>query len=185
IFKTISEYLRYELFLYGARRLVDRNHQLRTLSNPVLGAFIAEMKSETYLPNDVICKLGAQVKNVYFINFGAVAIIDKFGSELCHLDDGHAFGFMYLALPEVRDASPIEVVAAELSDIYSMHRQRFERFLAEHPDMRRNFEAAAQERVEIFKKYMGQLRGVDLMTEIRSQRLLEERRKRPRMPEVV
>jgi len=58
IFATLSSYLRQELMLFGARKLMVKVELFKVLPRSVVGAIIGNAKQIMYLPNDFIATQG-------------------------------------------------------------------------------------------------------------------------------
>lgn len=82
IMSTISPRLKQDVALSTCRHLLENVSFFRSLPRSVLARLAKLMKRETFLPNDVIVCAGTQVKAMYLIAAGTVAVYDKNGKEV-------------------------------------------------------------------------------------------------------
>ncbi|CAH1155081.1 unnamed protein product [Phaedon cochleariae] len=179
ILNTLSEHLRVELYLFGAKKLIEKASVLNTLPRAILGTLFTHMKSETFLPSDVVTRIGGNVENVYFISTGTVAVINEDGQELCHLEDGEEFGFV--SLWTSTDVTQIYMhIAVETSDIYYISKRMLIDFLDSHPEILRYFENRVKKRIERYRVLEENMMkgGDDVMSSLRAGKILEKQNMR-------
>ncbi|KAF7276521.1 hypothetical protein GWI33_010164 [Rhynchophorus ferrugineus] len=96
---------------------------------PILQNFILEV----YCPNDVVVSCGTRGRFLYFLASGTVAVYTYSGKEVCHLQDGAYFGELSLLLKETHVTATI--TAIEMSKIYKLKKEHFERFILSNRDI--------------------------------------------------
>lgn len=86
---------------------------------------------------------GSQPDGLFIVLAGAVGILGETGNELARLGPGDHFGELSL----LRDAArQNDVVAAEDSELMVIPKDRFDRLLAENPELAKRVRQAADER---------------------------------------
>ncbi|KAJ8954657.1 hypothetical protein NQ314_007057 [Rhamnusium bicolor] len=178
IISTLSEHLRTELFLFSARKLIQKASIFRTLPKATLGTIVASMKSETYSPRDVIISVGAVVEDVYFISSGTVAVSNEDGLELCHLEDGDEFGITTFLTENVQRYAH---VAVEATEVFYINKSLFLGFIQTHSESMKVFEATVKKRLTSYEQIEEHVKkgGVDLLSELHAGLILERLLKRP------
>ncbi|KAG5870640.1 hypothetical protein JTB14_002099 [Gonioctena quinquepunctata] len=172
ILATLSDHLKTEMFLFGVRKLLENAQLLKNVPKSTLGTLIAFMKSETYLPTDVITKAGAKVEDVFFISSGTVAVINSDDNEILHLEEGDEFGF--LTSPEGN--TMYTHIAVEISEVYYVSKKVFIDFLEHHPEIFRYFESRMKRKIGKYNEVECNLDkgGNDVLSSLRAGKLLEK-----------
>lgn len=172
--ETLSVPLRNELFLYGAKRWIDKTPHLRNIGSLALGSLFAHMTVETYLTDDVIFDCGVHLEHVYFVACGTIIVYNKNGLELGHFTDGEEVGVinMWTGRPTY-----YKTVAAETTEIYMIHKKYMLDFLTEQYQLTKFYEKREAERAKRFTTYEELLKGhgSDVISQLREQKILEKR----------
>lgn len=176
IIDTLSENLRTELFLFSARKMIQKVEIFKKLPSQTVGFIIGAMKSETYSPKDIIVTIGSEVSEIYFISSGTVAVMDTQGTELCHLEDGDVFGTTCLFLKKQVYA----VVAIETTEIFIINKNQFIEFLQPYSEVMNVFYRTAKDKFAKWRKLEDNvtMRKVDPLSQLKSGNILEKRTKR-------
>lgn len=116
ILATLSEHQRSELFLHSCKELIDNTKLFLGIPKTVIGAIMASLKHEVYLPNDVILKAGTLAESMFFIDKGTVAQIMANGKEVRHLEDSEHFGELALVIDEMHGQRITSYVATEMTE---------------------------------------------------------------------
>jgi len=116
ILNTLSPHMRQEIGMHVCRKLVENVTFFSNLPLSLLTRIVALLKSEIFLPNDVIVRANQPGDCMYFIASGTVAIYTGSGKEVCHLEDGAHFGEIALVMPDARRVA--SVVAVEICELY-------------------------------------------------------------------
>lgn len=82
IMSTISEQLRQAIYLHTCKSLLESVVIFKGLPTTLLIRIVTCMKSEIYLPNDVIVNAGNIGDSMFFIATGTVAIYTGAGKEV-------------------------------------------------------------------------------------------------------
>ncbi|XP_074028982.1 potassium/sodium hyperpolarization-activated cyclic nucleotide-gated channel 2-like [Leptinotarsa decemlineata] len=172
IFATLSENLKTELFLFGARRLIEKAQVLKSLPKPTLAALLAVMRSETFVQMDVITKAGSSIENIYFISAGTVAVINSENIEINHLEDGDEFGFFVTS----EGKQLFTHVAIETSEIFYLSKKTLLEFLGTHPEIFKYFDARVRKLSEKYRNIESTIGrgGDDVLSSLRSGNILEK-----------
>ncbi|KAI4467535.1 i[[h]] channel isoform e [Holotrichia oblita] len=126
IMATLSEHLRYEIKLCTSSHLIGKVAIFKGLSRNVVGSIIGGLNLDIYLANDVIIQCNSVVENWFLISYGTVAVIHKTGVELIHMQDGECFGEVQIVTGE----SDVNIIAVEISEIFSIPRNDFLKYLS-------------------------------------------------------
>lgn len=178
IIDGLSETLRTELFLFSANKLIRKVDIFKKLPKSTLGTIIAMMKSEIYSPKDIIVKHGSEISDIYFISSGTVAVVNKKGIEICHLEDGDEFGTCSLIVKQQIFA----VVAVETTEVFFIDKNLFIKFLQPHSEVMIEFHRTIKEKLTLFKdmEEKATSRKLDLVSELQKGNILEKFIRRPR-----
>ncbi|KAG5865293.1 hypothetical protein JTB14_012363 [Gonioctena quinquepunctata] len=176
IIATFSEHLKTEMFLYSAKKLIEKEKILKNVPKNNLGVMFAYMKSETFLPTDVITRAGAKVDNVFFILSGTVAVINSDDIEIMHLEEGDEFGFWVSAEGNIMYTH----VAVEITELFYLPKKVFLQFLQEYPDVAKHADNMVKKKIGRFNAIEASLErgGEDVISELRTGRLLEKQNMR-------
>lgn len=79
---AISEKLRKEISLFSCRKLVENVSIMAELPQNIVTEVISSLKSEVFLPNDIIVKAGTPGDCMYFLETGTVSVLTKNGKEV-------------------------------------------------------------------------------------------------------
>ncbi|KAJ8958430.1 hypothetical protein NQ318_002216 [Aromia moschata] len=178
IFSTLSEHLRTELFLFSARKLIQRLFVFRSVPKPVVSSLISLMKMEIYSPREIIIKMGTTVENVSFISSGTVSVINQEGTELCHLEDADEFGI----ISSVTDDKQIyQIEAVEPTEIIYINKQYFLNILHNYGDVLAKMDEMVKQRLARLMKIQEHIKkgGSNIISDLRNGNLLERFHKRP------
>ncbi|KAK9753927.1 5prime-nucleotidase, C-terminal domain [Popillia japonica] len=191
IMATLSEHLRYEIKLCTSRHLIGKVAIFKGLSKGVVGSIIGGLNLDIYLSNDVIIHSDTFVENWYLISYGTVAVVHKNGVEIIHLQDGECFGEMQIITGEsemsiiaveITGESEMSIIAVEISEIFSMPRNDFLKYLS-NDTIRRRIDDLVQERqtsAKIILERYALLRQEreEVLYKVRSGKILEHGRLR-------
>ncbi|CAH1156197.1 unnamed protein product [Phaedon cochleariae] len=151
---SMSESLRADLFLYGARKLIQRHEALKNLPPHALGTLVAQMDYQLYLTGDVIIDNGYLINHVYFIASGTIAGYNSVQEEILHLEEGGEFGLTSWLIYKT-NITVLRWVAVETSEVYTITRDALGVFFDAQPEVAKYFEARMRERVGKFEKHRG------------------------------
>lgn len=178
ILENLSERLRTEIFLYGARSLIENTPFLKKMSFNVLGTLFAQMKSETYLGGQVIVKAGDEINNIHFIASGTIVILFKDELELGHLKDGNDFGCQRQWVTK-KSYYRYTYMAIESTQIYYIPVKVFVDFFRMQVEILQYFEMKTKVRNEYLKKLetisASDQKQENIIATLRAGRLLEPR----------
>jgi CRP/FNR family transcriptional regulator len=117
-----------------AARLRSTIPFFRELDTAVLESLAPMLAERTFKKGSVIFFEGDEGDDVFFIRSGAVQIYTFDGAKkviLAYLRDGDYFGEMAMIKPGARRSASAE--AAQLTKVYTLKRNAFERLILEHP----------------------------------------------------
>ncbi|XP_011694095.1 PREDICTED: potassium/sodium hyperpolarization-activated cyclic nucleotide-gated channel 1-like [Wasmannia auropunctata] len=146
ILNTLSPQMRQEIGMHVCRKLVENVTFFSNLPLLLLTRIVALLKSEIFLPNDVIVRANQPGDCMYFIANGTVAIYTVSGKEVCHLEDGAHFGEIALVMPDSRRVA--SVVAVDICELYRLDRADFARTIHPYPMLWEQIKKIAIERHE-------------------------------------
>ncbi|KYM99904.1 Potassium/sodium hyperpolarization-activated cyclic nucleotide-gated channel 4, partial [Cyphomyrmex costatus] len=146
ILNTLSPHMRQEIGMHVCRKLVENVTFFNNLPLPLITRIVALLKSEIFLPNDVIVRVNQPGDCMYFIASGTVAIYTSTGKEVCHLEDGAHFGEIALVMLDERRVA--SVVAVEICELYRLDRADFARTIHPYPMLWEQIKKIAIERHE-------------------------------------
>ncbi|KAG5308122.1 HCN2 protein, partial [Acromyrmex insinuator] len=146
ILNNLSSLMRQEIGMHGCRKLVENVTFFNNLPLALITRIVDLLKSEIFLPNDIIVRVNEPGNCMYFIASGTVAIYTITGKEVCHLEDGAYFGEIALMMPNERRVA--SVVAVEICELYRLDRADFARTVHPYPMLWEQVKKIALERQE-------------------------------------
>lgn len=103
------------------------------------------LRSQLYVPGEIIVKKGDPGKEMYLISSGAVAVEGDLGQRFAVLKSGQHFGEMALLFPMLRTAT---CRAIQYSDIFRLHYDDLHDILQEYPEVLESITKATLEKLE-------------------------------------
>lgn len=132
-----------ELLLHINQPIIQKVSFLNTASPELIEELMSELKPRVFVPGERIFKAGEVGDSLYFIQNGNVAIISKDGKKLATLGEGSFFGEMALLSDNPRSAT---AQADEFCDIFTLHRESFERVTNSYPEFRSHIQEVMAKR---------------------------------------
>lgn len=142
--EILSNNLREEILLHVTKCHIERVSLFNNIPENILVKVVSKLKTEIYLPEDIIVQAGSKGICMYFIYFGTVAVYTPSGKEICHLEDGAHFGEIALVFSEKRTASVVAVTACEL---FRLNRSDFFEVMEPFPELMEKIVGMAHERL--------------------------------------
>ncbi|KAJ9575889.1 hypothetical protein L9F63_007201, partial [Diploptera punctata] len=145
ILETLTGQLSEDIVMYNCRKLVENVDFLKDLPIDLLLRIVAHLKSEIYLTDDVIVKVGSKGDFMYFIASGSVAVLGPDNQPMVYLDEGSHFGEIAIIMEFTRTAT---VVAVETCELYRLDRVDFRAAIGPYPDLLVKIEQIARRRFQ-------------------------------------
>lgn len=139
--------LRQETILHLHSDLIRSMRFFGGKTNDFIVMVVTDLRPRIAYPDDIIIRKGDRADAMYFVNKGKVLILrsgDKGGRILCELEPGQYFGEIGCLLNNNRLNT---VVAAELTELYSLGRKRVLEIMAEFPAWADEVRQSALERL--------------------------------------
>lgn len=131
---ALSENLQMEVNIYVFRSLIAGMPVFAQIGIKEASEFFLDLKTEIYLPNDVILSPLTREKYFYILAYGTVCVTHHSGKEICHLEGGSHFGEVELLLGT--EVYMYTVTALEVCEIYMLESTKFQSFLNKFPKTR-------------------------------------------------
>lgn len=147
--EILPKKLRQQIQLHVSREHIRTVDFLKRIPQYIVRELVIRMKSEIYLPNDIIVHAGIPGNCMYFIYYGTVAVYAPSGIEMCHLKDGSHFGEIALLFNEPRVATVVATTACEL---FVLKKTDFDEVFSFYPGIRDDIFRMANERVNLVKR---------------------------------
>ncbi|XP_057651918.1 potassium voltage-gated channel subfamily H member 6-like [Diorhabda carinulata] len=171
----LTERLKTELFLFGAKQLISSNKFLKSLNVSDLCWLFSHMKTAVVGKTETVVDYMHYVNSIYFVLSGTLAAYYK-DLEIFHVKDGDVFGVIILFKNE---ASPYNVIAIETSEIYYVKKKWLDILLEKHPEAFKYFKTIYAERMKKFHDVrMKREAGEDGRELLRKGLLLEKLKRR-------
>ncbi|RZB94442.1 potassium/sodium hyperpolarization-activated cyclic nucleotide-gated channel 1 [Asbolus verrucosus] len=164
ILNTVSSVLKQEILLHTCQTMIETVDFFKDLPTQVMLRLVTKLRSEIYLPNDIIVMAGYTGNAMYFIYTGTVAVYTSTGkevlflwgwneskhffSQICHLEDGGHFGEIALVYNEPRVAT---VVAVRECELFKLNRKDFQEAIEPFPELTKKIRVLAMSRMETTK----------------------------------
>ncbi|KAL1506665.1 hypothetical protein ABEB36_005989 [Hypothenemus hampei] len=179
IFATLSAYLRQDLLLFGARKLIAKSELFRAFPRSVMAAVIANSRQIVFLPNDYIAKREV-ADEIYFISSGTVAITNLNNEEVGHAEDGDEIGLIGAFSPPPY-IYRFNYYAVETTEVYCITYRDFWTLVSDQEDLLKHFSKKVEEKIDTYfiSEQVYQVHGFDLLSELSSGKILERPRLRP------
>lgn len=176
ILSNLSDGLKTQIFLFLAGAVMQKSNVFKFIPQEEVSSMISLMKLKTFMPGDLIFKPGQCIENIFFISSGSIAIVNKDGLELCHMEDGDVFGLCTLVMGKESNSA----VVLEATDIFIIKTDIFYQFLEAYPEAAKYIRRLAKERVAVYKQMEHAARNKEngCRADLRNGALLEKRRRR-------
>ncbi|XP_044252718.1 potassium/sodium hyperpolarization-activated cyclic nucleotide-gated channel 1-like isoform X2 [Tribolium madens] len=132
ILNTLSKILKQDILLHNCKKMVEKVDFFKGLPGSLILRLVTKLRSEIYLPNDLIVQAGIPGNAMYFIYVGSVAVYTINNQEICHLEDGSYFGEISLVINEPRVASVIAITNCE---VFRLSRKDFMEVMEPYPNL--------------------------------------------------
>ncbi|EFA08494.1 potassium/sodium hyperpolarization-activated cyclic nucleotide-gated channel 1 [Tribolium castaneum] len=132
ILNTLSKILKQDILLHNCKKMVEKVDFFKGLPGSLILRLVTKLRSEIYLPNDLIVQAGIPGNAMYFIYVGSVAVYTINEQEICHLEDGSYFGEISLVINEPRVASVIAITNCE---VFRLSRKDFMEAMEPYPNL--------------------------------------------------
>ncbi|XP_045477531.1 potassium/sodium hyperpolarization-activated cyclic nucleotide-gated channel 1-like isoform X2 [Harmonia axyridis] len=123
----LSDRLKKEVNFHSSNQLIKQVQIFEDVPTKILGEVLSHLKSEVFLPNDIIISAGSPAECMYFIASGTVAVTTASGREVCHLEDGGYF-------------------ALEICETYRLDSKTFRNCFKSNPGIFQKLKAEAEKR---------------------------------------
>ncbi|KAJ3646282.1 hypothetical protein Zmor_023875 [Zophobas morio] len=153
ILNTLSKILKQDILLHNCKKMVEKVDFFKGLPGSLILRLVTKLRSEIYLPNDVIVQAGITGNAMYFIYVGSVAVYTIHEQEICHLEDGSYFGEISLIINEPRVAS---VVAITNCEVFRLSRRDFLEAIEPYPNLSSRIRDSALARLKRTQMMMSQ-----------------------------
>lgn len=178
ILHFLSNYIREELLLWQARKLIQNVQLFKLFPKSVTGSIIGCCQFAIYMEGDTVVKAGDEMNTIFFIASGAVAVSSEDNTEVAHMQDGDQFGLTSAITPE-RLWFRFNYTAIETTEIYYIRSVDFKKFVGNEDDILKFFSHTLEERFQKFQRELGAAKvGRDVLSELSSGKILEMPRKR-------
>ncbi|CAH1377429.1 hypothetical protein MTP99_018826 [Tenebrio molitor] len=153
ILSTLSKILKQDILLHNCKRMVEKVDFFKGLPGSLILLLVTKLRSEIYLPNDMIVQAGISGTAMYFIYVGTVAVYTTNEREICHLEDGSHFGEISLIINEPRVASVIAVTNCE---VFRLSRKDFLEAMEPYPNLCNKIRQSALARLKNTRQVMNE-----------------------------
>ncbi|KAF7267322.1 hypothetical protein GWI33_019442 [Rhynchophorus ferrugineus] len=181
IYNALSQYLRQELQLFVARGLISKVTIFKYLPKSTVSTIISKSKQMVFTTNKALILRNDPIDNIFFINYGTVAVLNATEVEITHLKDGDDIGLegLFKLINEITHS--YSYVATETTEVYVISVKEFRNLVPDKVDMK-VFTKKVDQRTEEFNKIeeVATTQAVDLFSELKSGKILERPRIRTR-----
>ncbi|XP_044758491.1 potassium/sodium hyperpolarization-activated cyclic nucleotide-gated channel 1-like [Coccinella septempunctata] len=140
----LSDRIKKEINYHASNKLIQQVQIFEDIPTKILTEIISHLKSEVFLPNDIIISAGTTADSMYFISSGTVSVTTASGREVCHLQDGGYFGEAALVLNHKKSIS--SVTALEICETYRLDSKTFRNCFKNYPEIFHKLRAEAERR---------------------------------------
>ncbi|XP_044262381.1 potassium/sodium hyperpolarization-activated cyclic nucleotide-gated channel 1-like [Tribolium madens] len=145
VLSNLSSVLKQDILIHRCQKMVENVEFFKDLPTHVFLRIVTKLRSEIFLPNDVIVLAGYAGQAMYFIYMGTVAVYTGNGKEICHLEDGSHFGEIALVINEPRVAT---VIAVKECELFKLSRRDFQEAIEPFPELNKKIRQLAMSRLE-------------------------------------
>lgn len=146
ITNMLPEIILRQINLYSFRKLLGSVTILRILPPNVINKVITKLKTEIFLPNDIIIKAGSTADCMYFLGTGTCCVLTPSGREVCHLESGSYFGEMALMKKDLKRTA--DVIAIEICEVFRLDVKTFKECLLSDENISKKLESTGETRSE-------------------------------------
>ena len=145
VLNNLSMALKHEILYERCQTMIEKVEFFKDLPPYVITRIVSKLRSEIFLPNDVVVVAGYTGHAMYFVSMGTVAMYTGGGKEICHLDDGSHFGEISLVINEPR---VVTVVAVRECELLRLSRRDFQDAIEPFPDLYRQIRLQGMSQLE-------------------------------------
>ena len=153
VLNNLSPVLKHDILIQRCQTMIEKVDFFKDLPPSVMVRIVTKLRSEIYLPSDIIVMAGYTGNAMYFIYVGTVAVYTGGGKEICHLDDGGHFGEITLLINAPRVAT---VVAVKECELFRLSRRDFQEAIEPYPELNKKIRRLAMSRLESTLQMMSQ-----------------------------
>ncbi|XP_050511951.1 potassium/sodium hyperpolarization-activated cyclic nucleotide-gated channel 2-like [Diabrotica virgifera virgifera] len=113
----VSTTLREQIMINLVHNYLTKADILKTLPRNILVKLVTKLRSEIFLPDDIIVLAGKPASSMYFVYYGTLAVYNATGLEIAHIDDGDCFGERDMLINETRTNTVIAITSCELFNL--------------------------------------------------------------------
>lgn len=181
ILDTLSEHLRYEVFLYSCRNVLEKVPLLHGIPKALIGSAISYLKKEIYLPNDVVIKCGDVSQRMFWVSYGTLAVY--YGPkviEILHFQDGDHFGDK--SILRGVNLNRLTVVALEITEIFTLAKKDIRHCTGFVKEISERVTKLSQDKTKVYLKMAKIMEDTNedkinkVLLDIRRGRILEKER---------
>ena len=136
--------LKTRVALYLNREIIEKVPLFKGATEEFLTEVILNLEPVIFTPGDYVVKKDEMGYNMFFISKGSVDVVSEDETIVyATLSDGAFFGEIALLLSTPRTAT---IKARDYCDLYSLHKDTFQKILQRYPDFAHSIEEEAQRR---------------------------------------
>jgi hypothetical protein len=138
--------LRKEIMMLSCSHFLSKVTIFKNLPQLLLEQINMCLELEIFFPGDVIISAETVGEYMYFISYGTAQIISSKGVIYDRLFDGDYFGEIELLTRGIKHIATVK--AEEVCETYKLSRKDFRKVIEPHPEVLRNFEQIALQRLK-------------------------------------
>ncbi|XP_057651752.1 potassium/sodium hyperpolarization-activated cyclic nucleotide-gated channel 3-like [Diorhabda carinulata] len=146
----VSNSIKEEIMCNIVHKYLVKAYILKTLPRNILLKVVTKLKSEIFLPDDIVVIAGKPAQNIYFIYYGQLAVYNRHGIEIAHIEDGDCFGEMDTLFYEVQSYTVVAITPCEL---FSLSREAFMEIIDKNIELKKRVMAEAKVRLLAASNY--------------------------------
>lgn len=132
--------------MHSCVKLMQNVEFFKHLPESLFPQILMLLNAEIFLANDTLVKAGTIGDALYFIISGTVAVYNRDGKKICHLEDGSYFGEVALVMEKEKRLAT--VIAMETCEVYVLKRRDFLNIINQYPNLIRILQKLAIEKLE-------------------------------------
>ncbi|MBI9101108.1 MAG: ion transporter [Spirochaetales bacterium] len=150
VLSDLPKSLKTTVSLFLNREIIEKVPLFKGASDEFLTELILTLEPVIYTPGDYVMKKGEMGFDMFFISKGSVDVVSE-DEKIVYatLTDGAFFGEIALLLSTPRTAT---IKAKDYCDLYSLHKDTFQKILQRYPDFAQSIEEEAIRRKDELDK---------------------------------
>lgn len=143
--KILGTQMGQEITLHTCRKFIESVPIFQHIPSHIQPRIISSLRTEIYLPNDVIAPIGKIGHTLYIIISGTVAVCNEHGDQMGYIEEGAHFGEIALLADE---KIKFQMIASDICSLLVLDRSEFLKALEKNSKLLKYLRSMAEEQLK-------------------------------------